>query len=60
MKDNMSKYDAVLVCNINDIINEDYGDPRSYTGAGYGKMLVKHHIFGMMILDYMHLMLLVK
>lgn len=37
MKDNMSKYDAVLVCNINDIINEDYGDPRSYTGAGYGK-----------------------
>lgn len=31
-----SKYDAVLICNIDDIINEDagsFGDPRSYTGA---------------------------
>lgn len=35
-----SKYDAILVCNVDDFINEineDYGDPRSYTGAGYGK-----------------------
>lgn len=36
---NMSnnKYDAVLVCNVNDFINEAYGDERSYTGAGYGR-----------------------
>lgn len=37
---NTSKYDAVLVCNYEDVlqeINEAYGDERSYTGAGYGK-----------------------
>lgn len=32
-----SKYDAILVCNIEDIISEVYGDERSYTGAGPGK-----------------------
>jgi hypothetical protein len=39
-----SKYDAILVCNVDDIIssiNEDYGDPRSFTGAGYGKNVGK-------------------
>ena len=30
----LSKYDAVLVC---DIINEGYGDDRYYNGAGYGR-----------------------
>lgn len=34
---NISKYDAVLICSSDDIINEDYGDSRSYTGAGPGK-----------------------
>lgn len=36
-----SKYDAILVCNIDDMlhdINEAYGDERYYTGAGYGKI----------------------
>ena len=33
----ISKYDAVLICNADDIINEAFGDERSYTGAGYGK-----------------------
>lgn len=33
----ISKYDAVLICNGDDHINEEYGDSRSYTGAGYGK-----------------------
>lgn len=37
MTNDISKYDAVLVCDVNEFINEDYGDPRSYTGAGYGK-----------------------
>lgn len=37
MSNNISKYDAILVCSYNDIINEAYGDERSYTGAGYGK-----------------------
>lgn len=35
-----SKYDAVLICSIDDIvndINESYGDERYYTGAGPGK-----------------------
>ena len=35
-----SKYDAVLICSIDDIvndINESYGDERYYTGAGSGK-----------------------
>lgn len=32
-----SKYDAVLVCNVDDMLNEAFGDERSYTGAGYGK-----------------------
>lgn len=38
---NNSKYDAVLVCKINDFINEDYGDSRAYTGAGIGKLAGK-------------------
>lgn len=36
-----SKYDAVLICNLDECINEDYGDPRSFTGAGYGKVTGK-------------------
>jgi hypothetical protein len=32
-----NKYDAILVCNVDDFINESYGDERSYTGAGYGR-----------------------
>ena len=35
-----SKYDAILICNIDDIvndINENYGDERSYNSAGPGK-----------------------
>lgn len=32
-----NKYDAILVCNINDFINESYGDERSYTSASYGR-----------------------
>lgn len=36
-----SKYDAVLICNIDDFINESYGDDRSYTGANVGKMTGK-------------------
>lgn len=35
-----TKYDAILVCNLDDMmqsINENYGDTRSYTGAGPGK-----------------------
>ena len=35
-----SKYDAILICNIDDIvndINESYGDERYYAGAGPGK-----------------------
>ena len=35
--DNLSKYDAVLVLNMNEAINEGYGDKRSYAGAGWGK-----------------------
>lgn len=41
MTNDISKYDAVLVCNIDpyevESIFEAYGDERSYTGAGYGK-----------------------
>lgn len=33
----VSKYDAVLVCNLNDRINEDYGDPRAQANAGPGR-----------------------
>ena len=33
----VSKYDAVLVCNLNEMITEETGDPRAYTGAGYGR-----------------------
>jgi hypothetical protein len=36
-----SKYDAILVCNIEDIISEAYGDERSYTGANIGKNVGK-------------------
>lgn len=32
-----SKYDAILVCNVEDIISEVYGDERSYTGARPGQ-----------------------
>ena len=33
---NLSKYDAVLICNL-DEINEGYGDERTMTGAGPGR-----------------------
>ena len=33
-----SKYDAILVCNVDDMLNEAFGDERSYTGAGPGKV----------------------
>lgn len=36
MIEDISKYDAVLVCNI-DNINEGYGDDRYYSGAGPGR-----------------------
>lgn len=35
-----SKYDAILICNVDDMINsinEDYGDPRYMAGAGPGR-----------------------
>lgn len=40
---NNSKYDAVLICNIDndDFIKENYGDERSYTGANIGKNVGK-------------------
>lgn len=34
---NTNKYDAVLICNVDDFINESFGDERSYTGANVGK-----------------------
>ena len=34
---NNSKYDAILICKIDDMINEWYGDDRSYTGANVGR-----------------------
>ena len=34
---NTNKYDAVLICNVDEFINESFGDARSYTGANYGK-----------------------
>lgn len=37
MIDNISKYDAVLLCDSNEFITEAFGDERSYTGAGPGK-----------------------
>lgn len=37
MIDNISKYDAVLLCDSNAFIAEAYGDERSYTNAGPGK-----------------------
>lgn len=40
MTKDISKYDAVLVCNL-DCINEDYGDQRSYTGDGPGRLAGK-------------------
>lgn len=36
-----TKYDAILVCNMEDIINEAFGDERYYTGDGYGRMAGK-------------------
>ena len=36
-----SKYDAVLICNVDDMITEAFGDERSYTGAGPGKIAGK-------------------
>lgn len=38
---NISKYDAVLVCNTQEFLTEAYGDERSYTGAGPGKNVGK-------------------
>jgi hypothetical protein len=40
---NNSKYDAVLICNIDndDFIKESYGDERSYAGANIGKNVGK-------------------
>ena len=32
-----TKYDAILVCNAKEFINEAVGDERSFTGAGPGK-----------------------
>ena len=32
-----TKYDAILVCNTREFINEAVGDERSFTGAGPGK-----------------------
>ena len=32
-----NKYDAILVCSIDDFINESYGDERAYTSASYGR-----------------------
>jgi hypothetical protein len=39
MIDSTSKYDAILICNTDDLVNESYGDPRAYTdpNAGYGR-----------------------
>ena len=34
---NTNKYDAVLICNVDEFINESFGDARPYTGANYGK-----------------------
>jgi hypothetical protein len=34
---NESKYDAILVCDVNSFLTEAYGDERSYTSAGPGK-----------------------
>lgn len=33
-----SKYEAVLVCDVQDFLTEAFGDERSFTGAGPGKM----------------------
>lgn len=33
-----SKYDAILVCNLDNMLNEDNSDARSFTGAGPGKI----------------------
>lgn len=38
---NTNKYDAVLICNVDDFINESFGDERSYTGANVGKNVGK-------------------
>ena len=38
---NISKYDAILVMDTNAMLNEAYGDERSYTGAGPGKNVGK-------------------
>lgn len=34
---NTIKYDAILVCNVDDFINETFGDDRSYSTTGPGK-----------------------
>ena len=33
----LSKYDAILVCDVNDLINEGYGDDRHYAADNVGK-----------------------
>ena len=40
-----SKCDAVLVCNYEDMLNESYGDKRSYAGDGWGKDVYKDGSF---------------
>ena len=58
-----SKYDAILICNIDDIvndINESYGDDVHTPGEGPAKTLVIDHIYGMMTLVYMPAMHLVN
>ena len=39
--DNISRYDAVLVCDAQEFLTEAFGDERSYTNAGYGKNVGK-------------------
>lgn len=34
---NTTKYDAILICNVDDFINEAFGDDRSYSTTGPGK-----------------------
>lgn len=38
---NTTKYDAILICNVDDFINEAFGDDRSYSTTGPGKNVGK-------------------
>lgn len=38
---NTIKYDAILICNVDDFINEAFGDDRSYSTTGPGKNVGK-------------------